>query len=631
MVAAALLAALITGCTSVVRPGAESRLQQQVRTLEASGNYQGAAQLSLDAAAQASGTEQQALRLQAAASLIRGEDYAGASRLLDELPAAQLSGEVRQHYVVNRAAIAVVEQRPGQALTLLGEVPASGPYVVDFRRLRSEAYLQESRFFLSARERVLLDPLLTDPEQQLENEFAIWEALNRLTDTELQTLRTTVPPDPLSGWMELVELTRLYLQQPDALAEVIPHWQQRYPRHPASTAFIPKLLESMRMAGQPPERLALLLPLNGKLANAARAVRDGVLAAYYDTPAASNKPELQIYDSGATPEDAVAAYQQAITDGAEFIIGPLRKDAVQALATRPQLSVPILALNQIEDPAIFNPSLYQFGLAPEDEAREVARLAWHEGFTRTIALLPNTEWGERVYAAFAAEWQQLGGVILEAERYDTARTDHGKIISRVLNLDSSHARKKRLSSHLGRKLEFEPRRRQDVDFVFLIASSRQARLIRPQLRFYRASALPVYTTSRVYSGTPDADKDADMNGIIFCDMPWTLESGGNWEHLHRTINASWPGNASRYGRLYALGIDAYRLTPYLGSNMFAAYHGVTGNLSLASEGHISRSLRCAKFSRGLPVLLEPTVANDTPGQTTVLPAEPAGHGYARPR
>ena len=121
MVAAALLVALIAGCTSAVRPGADSRLQQQARTLEASGNYQGAAQLYLDAAAQTVGPEQQALQLQAAASLIRGEDYAGANRLLDELPAAQLSGEVRQHYVVNRAAIAVVEQRPGQALTLLGE------------------------------------------------------------------------------------------------------------------------------------------------------------------------------------------------------------------------------------------------------------------------------------------------------------------------------------------------------------------------------------------------------------------------------------------------------------------------------------------------------------------------------
>ena len=636
LLTAVLLTTLIVGCSGGVRTGssADSRLQKQARTLEASGNYAAAAQLYLQAAAKVSGQQQQALQLQAAASLIRGEDYFGATRLLDELPAAQLSGEVQQHYVINRAAIALVEQRPGQALTLLGAVPAGGPFVVDFHRLRAEAYLQESRFFLSARERVLLDPLLTDPEQQLENEFAIWEALNRLTDTELQSLRTTSPPDPLSGWMELVELTRLYLQQPDALADVIPHWQQRYPKHPASTAFITKLLESMRAAGQAPERLALLLPLKGKLENAAMAIRDGVLAAYYDTPAASSKPQLQVYDSGETPEDAVAAYHQAVADGAQFIIGPLRKEAVHALASQPQLATPILALNQIEDATLYKPALYQFGLAPEDEAREVARLAWHEGFTRTIALLPGTEWGERVYAAFAAEWQQLGGEILETERYDNTRTDHGKLISSVLNLDSSKARQQQLTRHLGMNLEFEPRRRQDVDFVFLVASSRQARLIRPQLRFYRASSLPVYTTSRVYSGHPDPQKDADMNGIIFCDMPWTLESGANSDHLQRTINASWPSNVDRYGRLYALGIDAYRLTPYLGelgNNMFGAYHGVTGNLSLGNQGHINRSLRCAKFSGGLPVLLEPAIEDDTSKQSLGIPLETTGYGYPDPR
>ena len=158
MVTAVLLIALISGCSSGARPGSStgSRLQQQALTLEASGNYQGAAQLYLDAAAKSSGTEQQALKLQAAASLIRGEDYAGAARLLDELPAARLSGEVKQHYVVNRAAIAVVEQRPGQALTLLGAVPASGPHVADYRRLRAEAYLQESSFYRSAQELSLI-------------------------------------------------------------------------------------------------------------------------------------------------------------------------------------------------------------------------------------------------------------------------------------------------------------------------------------------------------------------------------------------------------------------------------------------------------------------------------------------
>lgn len=636
LLTAVLLTTLIVGCSGGVRTGssADSRLQNQARTLEASGNFAAAAQLYLQAAARVSGQEQQALQLQAAASLIRGEDYTGATRLLDELPAAQLGGEVQQHYVINRAAIAVVEQRPAQALALLEDVPASGPFVVEFRRLRAEAYLQESRFFLSARERVLLDPLLTEPQQQLENEFAIWEALNRLTDTELQSLRTAAAPDPLSGWMELVELTRLYLQQPDTLADVIPHWQQRYPKHPASTAFIPKLLESMRVAGQAPERMALLLPLKGKLANAAIAIRDGVLAAYYDTPAAGSKPQLQVYDSGETPEEAVAAYHRAVADGAQFIIGPLRKEAVQALASQPQLSTPILALNQIDDATLYKPALYQFGLAPEDEAREVARLAWREGYTRTIALLPDTEWGERVYTAFATEWQQLGGEILETERYDNTRTDHGKLISRVLNLDSSQARQQQLTRHLGTNLEFEPRRRQDVDFVFLVASSMQARLIRPQLRFYRASSLPVYTTSRVYSGHPDPEKDADMDGIIFCDMPWTLEDGGNSDHLQSSIDASWPDNADRYGRFYALGIDAYRLTPYLGkqgNNMFGAYHGVTGNLSLGNQGYINRSLRCAKFSAGLPVLLEPALKNAADGQPLESPVETTGYGYPEPR
>ena len=409
---ALLLATLIAGCSSTPRRGAEtvSPVQQQARVLESSGDYAGAALLYIKAASRATaGHEQQTLQLQAADSLIRGEDFAAARRLLDEMPPTLASNNLQQHYRVNRAALALAEQHPVEALALLDKVPADGTYAADLHRLRAEAYLQEYRYFLSARERVQLDPLLADPDAQLENEFAIWETLNRLTDAELQQLRTAPPPDPLSGWMELVELSRLYLQQPDALAEVTPHWQQRYPDHPATQAFIPKLLESMSLAGQAPAHIALLLPLNGTLAEAAAAIRDGVLAAYYDTPDTALQPRLQIIDSGDTADTALAAYQQAVLDGAQFVIGPLRKEAVQALAMQPQLAVPVLSLNQIEEPALFNPALYQFGLAPEDEAREVARLAWREGYTRSIALLPESEWGERVYTAFCRGMGHAGG------------------------------------------------------------------------------------------------------------------------------------------------------------------------------------------------------------------------------
>jgi outer membrane PBP1 activator LpoA protein len=621
---ALILASLIAGCstTPTRRPETVSPVQQQAQALEASGDFAAAAQLYVTAASRATaGKEQQTLQLLAADSLIRGEDFAAAGRLLREMPPTLASSELQQHYAVNMAALALSERHPAEAMALLEKVPVSGTHAADVHRLLAEAYLQEFRYFQSARERVLLDPLLTDPDAQLENQLAIWETLNRLTDAELQQLRTAPPPDPLSGWMELVELSRLYMQQPDALAEVTPHWQQRYPGHPATRVFIPQLLESMTVAGQPPAQIALLLPLHGKLAEAAAAIRDGILAAYYDTPDTSMQPRLQLYDTGDTAATALAAYQQAVLDGAQFVIGPLRKEAVQALAMQPQLAVPVLALNQLEDPALFNPLIYQFGLAPEDEAREAARLAWREGYTRSIALLPENEWGERVYAAFADEWQKLGGVILDTRRYDDSKTDHGKIISDALKLDSSEARHQQLSRQLGVALEFEPRRRDDVDFFFLVASPNQARLIRPQLSFYRATTIPVYATSRVYSGQPNAAQDADMNGIIFCDMPWTLDKDTNWQHLQQAIADYWPLDASRYTRLYALGIDAYRLVPYLGrgyGGMFGAYRGVTGNLTLVSQGLISRTLRCAEFRQGLPVVLEQTGDYETPNPQAVI-------------
>jgi len=608
--AALLAAALLIGCSGGIRPGApavDNHLQLQAVALEAAGNYQGAADVYLQAAARAVPPEQYHLNLEAAAILIRGGDLLRAKSLLDAIPRTTLDTADARLYDLNRAAIAVAEQHPDIALALLVSVPASGPHLADYHRVRAAAYAQKSEYLLSARERVLLDKYLKDPDAQLENDTQLWETLNNLTDAELQQDRSAPPPDALSGWLELMELTRLYLQQPDALAVVIPQWQQRYPGHPASRAFIARLLDTMRQAGKPPASVALLLPLNGKLAAAASAVRDGVLAAYYDTPLSGMRPQLRIYDTGDQPETALARYQQAVADGAEFVVGPLRKEAVEAVLTQPVLPVPVLALNQIETPLPDSTGRFQFGLAPEDEAREAARRAWRDGYTRSIALLPDTDWGERVYAAFATEWQALGGVILETQRYDNAKADHSKVISAALNLDNSMARRRQLSAHLGRQLEFEPRRRQDLDIVFLVASPGQARLIRPQLSFFRATSIPVLATSQVYGGTPNPSADADMDGITFCDMPWVLDTGSNWKHLQQGISDYWGPNMTRYARLYALGIDAWRIVPYLGElggSMFGAYHGVTGNLTLDNQGVVNRSLRCARFRNGIPVLLE---------------------------
>jgi outer membrane PBP1 activator LpoA protein len=609
---------LLAGCTAALRetaPRADNRLQSQAQALESTGDFQGAAAVYLRAADQATAPLKLEYQLSGVDRLIRGGDTDRAESILAGIDTTVLTEAERQHYDLSQARLDLLRHHPDQALQRLQAVPAGGPYRADYHRLRAEAYLLDNNYLSSARERSALDGLLSDPQQKLENQFALWEALTRLTDAQLHDMHMAPPPDVLSGWVELVELTRLYLQQPQALAGVIPQWQTRYPGHPASGVFITRLLENMGTAARPPQQIAILLPLSGSLGEAGNAIRDGILAAYYDTPDDSHRPVLRLYDVGASPGDAVARYQQAVADGARFVIGPLRKESVQALLQQTQLPVPVLTLNQVDSDGAVNPVIYQFGLSPEDEAREVARRAWHDGHRRAIALIPQGDWGERVYAAFADEWGKLGGTVLDQQAYDPQEADHSRVISATLNLDASKARKAALVRVIGQRLEFEPRRRQDVDFFFLLATPEQARLIRPQLSFFRAQHVPVYSTSHVYSGLPDRSRDADLNGLMFCDMPWTLETGSSWQELKQGINEHWPDNAANHERFYALGIDAYRIVPYLGrfeGSLFGSYHGVTGNLTLDEHRQIHRSLLWAQFRNGLPSLLEtgtPPVTN----------------------
>ena len=618
---------LLAGCTTGVRPEApvlDDRLQEQVLAYEQAGDYQAAADLYLQQAGKERSPQREDLILLGAASLIRAGDTLRAASVLDGLTTTGLTDSQRQHYAVNRARLAILDQHPDEALALLEDIPASGQHVADYRRLRADALAMQGNYLQAARERVALDPQLSgDPELQLANQSGIWLALNGLSNTELQQQRTAPPPDTLSGWMELVELTRLYLQQPDALAEVVPHWQMRYTGHPASGPFIEQLLENMRSAGKPPAQVAVLLPLTGPLARPSAAVRDGILAAYYDTPDHLRQSILRIYDTGVDPQATADIYNQAVLDGAQIIIGPLRKEAVQSLLQLQDLPTPVLALNHIDAQEPASPAVFQFGLAPEDEAREVARRAWQEGHTRAIVLTPEGDWGDRVTGAFIDQWLQLGGYILEQQRYQAAEADHGPAISALLNLDSSQLRKTRLVRLLGQGLEFEPRRRQDVDFIFLLARPEQARLIRPQLRFYRATSVPVLSTSHVFSGRIDTARDIDMNGLQFCDMPWMLEPGGSWQHLKQAVDTRWPAESTRYGRLYALGIDAWRITPYLGQladGMFGNYHGLTGTLHMDSGQQIHRSLQWARFHQGSPVpVVEPVVE---PADTGAPPLQP---------
>lgn len=597
----------LTGCATAPKPAAEPSDAGAVSAWERC-DYARAAGEFIRLAATSPSPQRQHYQLQAAEALLLAEDSERALHLLERMDTAPLGpvDRMRQQLLHARAALAQREAERALALLALPLAPDSERTLhADFHRLRAEAYAHLGNHLEAARAYLHRARYLLNEEDLQANRRLLWDALTQLSAQALDSLQVEPPPDTLSGWMALAYISKQYQLSPGEVKQLIADWRTRYPTHPADQALIDSILERSYALISQPRQIALLLPLSGRFAKAAAAVREGFLAAYYDDPGHA-EVEIRVYDIGTSPARVISVYEQALAEGAEFVIGPLRKESVNILAQREEFPVPTLALNFSDRPEA-RENFFEFSLAPEDEAFQVAEQAWLSGYSHAAMFVPSGEWGERIALAFTQRWHELGGEVVTEARYEPKRNDFSGPMQRMLNLDASEARKRRLEGLLGERVEFIPRRRQDIDFVFITGFPRQARLIRPQLKFHHASHLPVFATSHVYSGRIDPDQDRDMDDIIFGDMPWTLNSDTPNRALRKQTHEQLHIADNQLQRLVAFGLDAYHLIPgykVLAAYPFERYPGETGSLRIDEQHQVRRQLQWAKFRGGKPRLMQ---------------------------
>lgn len=543
--------------------------------------------------------------LSAAQSAADGGDYRRAEALLNGVDEDTLDAARKIQLRILRAQMLLARNQPAEALKWLTvTAPQPSQTAAQLHWLRAQALFKAGNGPGATYELVQREKYLT-PAQLSENRDAIWAGLFE-TPIEGEVLQRLSNMDATTaGWVELAVLVRERVSLDD--------WRLRHPGHPgesriAGVSVAVPAVSSRRLFGLLPARsnsdgIALLLPLSGAFSATAEAVRDGFLSAYYRK--AGTRSPVRIYDAGANASTTLAAYQQALNDGAGLIVGPLRKDGLSAIVGLGQPGVPVLALNYLDSAQpVFN--LFQFGLAPEDEARAAAERAVAEGGRRALALVPSTDWGERALIAFSDRLRELGGSVLASGRYALGARDFSTQIKQLLGVDASEARHRALSNTLARNTEFDARRRDDVDFVFIAARPADGRMIWPQLRYYRSSSLPVYATSLIYDG----GIDTELNGVRFCDMPWMLDSKVANLTAARADAASF-ASARSQPRLYALGQDAFLLAGLIQKGDFqpaAGYPGASGQLSLGAGGVVSRRLECVQIDSGRPRALEAATA-----------------------
>lgn len=598
----------LIACSKTTKTTFNPTVEQHAKELERIGDFHSAAEEYL-ALAKTHISKRIDYRLAATEMFIKDQNIEKAQQTLDTL---QKKITINQHILKNiyTAQILLEKGNLENAQTLLNlNIPATTPkkILAKLHKTRARLLHKQEKYFIAATERIHLSTYLENDWEINNNYNDLWSDISYLSIEQIERYlqqKSIV----LKSWLELALVRKNILRDKTTLTTNLITWQQRYPDHPALRNIVPNIINHAQTIELEIKQIAILLPFSENYRNLSIAIREGFISAWYADKSA--KTPLKIYP---TDQDNITEiYAQAIAEGANYIVGPLRKKMIIKLIEESTQNALIktLLLNQYTGTENIFPSsniatlphLMQFYISPEEEAQQVAEQAWFEGYTRAIIIGTEDRIGTRITDAFSKHWQLLGGTTL-AQTTIRKSTQNLKIpIETLLNIDQSKQRNAQLRTLLRRNLHHTVRHRQDIDAIFMAVPPIMARRLVPEIRRYDLKQkLNIYATSNIYTGNPDQRQDIDIEGVIFSDMPWILEQETEASPANREFTRLQNANYTKYKRFYAFGIDAYEIIPHttaLISQTKQSYSGKTGQLTFTPQGKMHRKRSFGRFING---------------------------------
>ncbi|MGN6382182.1 MAG: penicillin-binding protein activator [Dyella sp.] len=567
---ALLISFALAACvpTATKRSPAEISAMQSADALRQQGQFEQAAQAYL-ALASANAAHADSYRLNAAETYRQEGELDRAASVLADVRRERLTDDEPVRLDLLRAEIALHHGDPRAALALTTQPGLRVPQALQLRllELRARALDASGDPWGAARTRVQMDDALSGLDRA-QNQRQVLSLLGRLGVAELQRRAGAMTrTDRMLPW-----INEALSQQGVTVAHPQPELNQ-----PVGT-MLPGADANVREGYLMPSQIALLLPATRELAGASSSIREGFFAAYADSSRNhAPRAELHVYDSGGSADSAVKAYQQAVRDGAQLVIGPLTRAEVSAVIGQSRLPVPVLALNHPDDKAMPSASVTEFGLLPETEGAQAADHLIERGLHTAYVIISADDFAQRAADAFKAELLARGGQVVMQRSLPTSGVNFGDTIAGMnIAADNPDAA------------------------VFISMRPEQARLLLPQLRIRRIT-LPVFATSHIYAGSDDAGDDRDLEGVEFCDAPWLFDAQPGLPP-HAGMAALLPAATGSAARLFAFGMDAWNLAPYLEwlrDHPGSYLPGATGQLTADQFGRVRRVLVWAKFTDGV--------------------------------
>ena len=475
---------------------------------------------------------------------------------------------------------------------------------VEIALLKANIFELQSNPLSAVLSLIELNELSLDQQQSINDQ--IWTLINQVDNETLVAANFSNYGFVTQGWIELA-LQLAPINDLTTQREVASQWRTLWDKHPASNtppAALSYLLDGEVISAQ---RILVALPFSGPLAEPARIISEGVIAALKSrSQRGLETPELVSIDTEGANAETIIAF--AIEQQVDLVIGPLRGKLIDELGSSNNLPVPFIVFNRTDR---LTNNLFQLDLGSDQEIKQIVTRATLEGNKRFALITPAAAWGARLADDFKKNLESTGAEAVTELSYEL-NGDLSSQVSQLLNTDQSTERYNAIKKLLGESLEFDERPRRDIDAILLAAQPQDARQLTPMLAFHFAGKYPVYATSHHFEGNFNETRDVDLNRIQFPDQPWLLQPT---TALNLSLALERPDSASRLGRLYALGSDAVKVYPFLSQLKNSAeltVQGETGRLSLDPSGRFNRELLWAQFDQGIPVLLgEPKIPEAT--------------------
>lgn len=345
-----------------------------------------------------------------------------------------------------------------------------------------------------------------NPAYQAEIEEHAWSVLNSLSPQKVAQLESS-PHAEVQAWISLLntfkgskyEIKQNLMDLTSFESEAIFH------KH-----LLPKLL-----AQQPPaetlNQIAVLLPMEGRYKVVGQQIRSGIMKAFY---ASEQSITLKFYDTSSL-ENLESVYTKAKQEGADRIIGPLRKEALQELASFHDDK--LLALNSID-----SNSFTQFSFKAAQPSLQMVKKFEEAGFQR-IGILTNDGRSSLANAKeLESAWKQADhDAILSV--YPDENPKLREALGSLIHENLSDDRQNNLRWLIGQQLDFFPRTRQDLDAIVIFDNAYRMAVFRPQFDFFELDTPVFGDTELTPANFQDIPQNRDLNRVSFLTYPAILD------------------------------------------------------------------------------------------------------------